>query len=472
MNKKILKAFRLILALALVIMLPMESRAASNTEESPSDKVVMDGISLTVSNGDTTSADIKIQSSHAAAERITSLQFSVKIDADANGEEPTFKFSEELNDIAVKEYRYNSGVMTIYLSGENPLFSDSDEDVFLNVGSITLPSTASAVSIVDDSLKYVYGTSVKEQAISNDVGIAQVAVTTATNGAKLSISCGPDTKQGKGEASLYGLTGSEVTVSAPEKVNNYKFASWIDTKTGESVGNIAEYTFPLQGPISLTAVYQEAPNEDPTVTVVDGTIKQVNGIDVSSEAITEGQYRLNTVLTVEPTVPDGQHFAGWYNADDVLISNTSTYQFYVKGDTTIRAQFDDAEIENPQPVVALIGSSRTADDAGKQTVTVSISVDVPENYEVVREGILRSYNAPSVDEDDNEVMTIETSGVTNNASKTVFKKGSYTYSFTIAKSSANRKKPVYARGYLTYKENGETKTIYTDNIVKLERPVS
>lgn len=461
MNKKILKAFRLILALALVIMLPMESRAASSTEESPSDKVVMDGISLTVSNGDTTSADIKIQSSHAAAERITSLQFSVKID-DANGEEPAFKFSEDLNDVAVKEYRYNSGVMTIYLSGENPLFSDSDEDVFLNVGSITLPSTASAVSIVDNSLKYVYGTSVKEQAISNDVGIAQVAVTTATNGAKLSISCGPDTKQGKGQASLYGLTGSEVTVSAPEKVNNYKFASWIDTKTGESVGNIAEYTFPLQGPISLTAVYQEAPNEDPSVTVVGGTITKVNGIDVSSEGTESGQYKLNTVLTVEPTVPDGQHFAGWYNGE-VLISNTSSYQFYVKGDTTIEARFADEEPE-PEPVVALIGSNRTADDVGKQTVTVSISVDVPESYEVVSEGILRSYTELT-----EEQMIIGASGVTKNASKTKFNKGSYTYSFAIAKNSVNRTKTVYARGYLQYKDGEDIKEIYT-NIVELEEP--
>lgn len=467
MNKKILKAFRLILALALVIMLPMESRAASSTEESPSDKVVMDGISLTVSNGDTTSADIKIQSSHAAAERITSLQFSVKIDADANEEEPAFKFSEDLNDVAVKEYRYNSGVMTIYLSGENPLFSDSDEDVFLNVGSITLPNTASAVSIVDNSLKYVYGTSVKEQAISNDVGIAQVAVTTATNGAKLSISCGPDTKQGKGEASLYGLTGSEVTVSAPEKVNNYKFASWIDTKTGESVGNIAEYTFPLQGPISLTAVYQEAPNEDPLVTVEGGTIKQVNGIDVSSEEITNGQYKLNTVLTVEPTVPGGQQFAGWYNGEGVLISNTSPYQFYVKGDTTIEARFAN-EAPKPQPVVALTRKDRTEDGAGKQTVTVSISVDVPESYEVVSEGILRSYKNLTEEE-----MIIGASGVTKNASKTKFKKGSYTYSFAIAKNSVNKDKTVYARGYLTYtyEEDGETKTdtIYT-GIVDLQRP--
>ncbi len=465
MNKKIVIAFRLIVMLALVIMLPMESLAASSTEDLAGDISVMDEIFLTVDN-ETTSANIAIESSHAAAEGITSLQFSLQVDA--NGQKPEFVFSDELKDVTIAEYRYDSstGRMNIYLSGKTPLFvnkeGESNENVFLNIGSVKLSDSILGIQAVDGSLKYVYGSSVREQAMTKNADIARVSVDSNISGASLSVSIGHDLKQGTGEISLYGLTqtGNTVTVSAPEKVDNYEFVSWINSVTGESVSNLAEDSFELSEGISLRAIYEEAENTDPIVTVEGGTIVNVNGMDVSSENITKNSYSLNTLLTVQANEVEGQYFAGWYMLDgekEVLISTDSTYRFYLKASIAIKAKFEENEVE-AKPAISLSRFTRIKDSAGKDNVTLTISVDVPEGYTVVSEGILRAYKNLG-----EKKMIVGASGVTNNTSKTVFSKGDYNYSFTIAKTSSNISKTVYARGYLRYKDSeGTIHTEYTD----------
>lgn len=206
-------------------------------------------------------------------------------------------------------------------------------------------------------------------------------------------------------------------------------------------------------------------SQDPEVTVTDGgMITKVNGIAVA-EAVTKGNYPLNTVLTVEANTPAGKHFAGWWMKEK-CISYSETYQFYVKGDLSIQAKFEDAEV-TPKPTVVFMNSDRSEDKTtGKQTVKLGISVEVPNGYSVVSEGIVRSYRRPDLEASDpnNTGLEIGKTGVTNNASKTVFTKGSYTYSFTIAKTSVNRTKTVYARGYVKYKNEttGDIDIKYTD----------
>ncbi len=209
---------------------------------------------------------------------------------------------------------------------------------------------------------------------------------------------------------------------------------------------------------------KEPESKDPKITVVDGTITKINGVAVpAGKEITSGNYPYNTVLTIEATVPEGKHFAGW-NMGEICISHSESYQFYVKGSMSIEAKFEDKEVP-PAPTVAFMVHERTADTTGKQTVKLGISVDVPEGYTVIREGILRSYKELGKDS-----FIIGKSGVTNQASKTLFKKGSYTYSFTIAKNSTNRIKTVYARGYVICKDkDGKEVPVYTD-IVRVNAP--
>ncbi len=208
-------------------------------------------------------------------------------------------------------------------------------------------------------------------------------------------------------------------------------------------------------------------SQDPEVTVANGgMITKVNGIAVA-EDVTKGNYPLNTVLTVEANTPVGNKFAGWFK-DEECISYSETYQFYVKGDLSIEAKFVDESVQvTPEPTVVFMNSDRSEDETtGKQTVKLGISVEVPGDYSVVSEGIVRSYRRPDLEASDpnNTGLEIGKTGVTNNASKTVFTKGSYTYSFTIAKTSVNRTKTVYARGYVKYKNEttGDIDIKYTD----------
>lgn len=199
-----------------------------------------------------------------------------------------------------------------------------------------------------------------------------------------------------------------------------------------------------------------------TVNITDGKITKINGIPVPEDegTITSGSYPFNTVLTVEPE--NAGAFTGW-KMGDKYISYSQTYQFYVKTSMDITA--DSTVVEKKEPLVTFMQKTRDADDAGKQTVKLGISVDVPEGFEVVSEGIIRSYRAPRIEADDqnNTGLEIGKTGVTNQVSKKVFSQGSYTYSFTIAKNSANKTKPVYARGYVRYKASGsnEIQTVYT-----------
>lgn len=199
-----------------------------------------------------------------------------------------------------------------------------------------------------------------------------------------------------------------------------------------------------------------------TVSITGGKIIKINGIPVPEDegTITSGSYPFNTVLTVEPE--NAGAFTGW-KMGDTYISYSQTYQFYVKTSMDITA--DSTVVEKKEPLVTFMQKTRDADDAGKQTVKLGISVDVPEGFEVVSEGIIRSYRKPDIEADDQNKTGLEIgkTGVTNQVSKKVFSQGSYTYSFTIAKNSANKTKPVYARGYVRYKasDSDEIQTVYT-----------
>lgn len=200
----------------------------------------------------------------------------------------------------------------------------------------------------------------------------------------------------------------------------------------------------------------EPESTDPKITVTGGTIIKVNGIAVPEGSAKEN-YPYNTVLTVKANADSGT-FAYWNN-NGARISYSEEYQFYVKGDMNIEAKFN--EDVTPEPVVAFMMQDRTADPTGKQTVKLGISVDVPDgyDYEVISEGILRSYNDPG-----EGGLVVGKPGVTNHVSKTRFEKGNYTYSFTIAKNSTNKIKTIYTCGYVTYKEGDAVKTVYTPTV--------
>lgn len=162
MKKQVFKMLRLITVLMLVMIMPIESFAAA----------VSDSIQLTGENGvqaqaasedgDTSASrrrvTVTLSSTYAATDGVTSLQFSLNI---KQGSDPKFVFEKSLKEKAsITEYRYDSktGQMNLYISGTKQLFHENDP---LKIGYVSLESAAATVSVVENSLKYVYGTELR-----------------------------------------------------------------------------------------------------------------------------------------------------------------------------------------------------------------------------------------------------------------------------------------------------------------------
>ncbi|MCI8528847.1 MAG: hypothetical protein HFH82_06815 [Lachnospiraceae bacterium] len=106
---------------------------------------------------------VTIISPSAAAEGVSSLQFSVTIDA-GNAERVEFAFDQSNAKIA--EYRYNKDEkkLNVYLAGTEALFAEGADT--LTMGKVKVldaagRDVAATVSIVADSVQYVDGTELK-----------------------------------------------------------------------------------------------------------------------------------------------------------------------------------------------------------------------------------------------------------------------------------------------------------------------
>ena len=174
MKKQVIKMLRLLIVLMLVLIMPVESFAAA-----ASGSIQLAGESgaqaqAASEDGDTPASrrrvTVKLSSTYAAVDGVTSLQFSLKIE---QGTAPAFVFEKSLQEKAsITEYRYDStsGQMNLYISGTKQLFHGNDP---LKIGYVTLESAAATVSVVENSLKYVYGTELRS-AHENEGGSDQI----------------------------------------------------------------------------------------------------------------------------------------------------------------------------------------------------------------------------------------------------------------------------------------------------------
>lgn len=101
---------------------------------------------------------VTLNSPHGAQEGIASLKFTLEVDAAGAGE-VTFKFAGLSAE--VQEYRYHgdSHSLNVYIAGSQPLFK---EDEPLALGQVSVLDgennpVEARVSVVEDSLVYVYG---------------------------------------------------------------------------------------------------------------------------------------------------------------------------------------------------------------------------------------------------------------------------------------------------------------------------
>ncbi len=106
---------------------------------------------------------VTVVSGHAAQERISSLCFSLSVDA-AGAEKVDFTFNN--SNAKVLEYRYDgtTGELKVYVAGTEALFGTGTDSLAL--GRVTVAdgngnAVEARVSVVEDSLRYVYGTELR-----------------------------------------------------------------------------------------------------------------------------------------------------------------------------------------------------------------------------------------------------------------------------------------------------------------------
>lgn len=106
---------------------------------------------------------VTIVSEHAAKEGVSSLQFSLSVNS-ADASRVEFQF--EGSNAKIADFRYDEGgkKLNVYLAGVDALFAENTDS--LTVGRLVVldgngGNASAAVSVVEDSLQYVYGTELK-----------------------------------------------------------------------------------------------------------------------------------------------------------------------------------------------------------------------------------------------------------------------------------------------------------------------
>ena len=264
---------------------------------------------------------------------------------------------------------------------------------------------------------------------------------------------------------VQAAVGEQITVPAHKDYYGYTFEGW--DSNGDGVADIkgteaeadAKYTV-AEGVTTLVAVYKiEKVNY--AVSVTNGTVKGEDG--TASEVYEEG-----TVVTVTANAAEeGKEFKEW-QSDGMVVSTNETYSFIVKANMNLTAVYADKGSAEVKPVVSFTDYSRKVlTEENKDQVKMVISWSGVTGCQIVSIGALRTYDATLATED-NLVLNNSSTAIKNGKYTKISNSGTFTGSLKIG--AASKDKPLYARGYITYKDaQGNIHAVYTD-IKTIEHP--
>lgn len=258
---------------------------------------------------------------------------------------------------------------------------------------------------------------------------------------------------------VQAAVGEQITVPAHKNYYGYTFEGW--DSNGDGVADItgteaeadAKYTV-AEGVTTLLAVYK-IEKVSYTVNVTNGTIK---GEDATAAS---GTYEEGTVVTVTAdAAEEGKEFKEW-QSDGMVVSTNATYSFIVKKDMNLTAVYADKGSAEVKPVVSFTDYSRKfLTEENKDQVKMVISWSGVTGCQIVSIGTLRTYDATQGTED-NLVLDNSNAAIKNGKCTKILNSGTFTGSLKIG--AANKDKPLYARGYITYKDaQGNIHAVYTD----------
>lgn len=126
--------------------------------------------------------------------------------------------------------------------------------------------------------------------------------------------------------------GAKVTLRATPKQGATFQGYYLNNIGGQLLSNRAEYTFTVEGAMSIVAKFSARPK---TITV---SASPAAGGSVSGG----GSKEVGTNCTVVATANAGYAFAGWYE-DNTLVSNAASYTFLVENERTLEARFVESQ---------------------------------------------------------------------------------------------------------------------------------
>ncbi|SEK95936.1 hypothetical protein [Ruminococcus albus] len=151
---------------------------------------------------------------------------------------------------------------------------------------------------------------------------------------------------------------------------------------------------------------------------------------------------------------DGKYFVGWYDVDtNTKVSGTQTYYFYATRNMRIEARYDSSAVEEEEPVYSMNVSRVDLPESGKQKISFTVDWELPEDYQLIEAGVLRSYT--------NDNPELDGADVSKKVSTLQTERGTFKYNLTL--SAANSEKTIYSKGYVTYRNklNDQIVTVYT-----------
>lgn len=233
------------------------------------------------------------------------------------------------------------------------------------------------------------------------------------------------------------------TVAAPALLNysGVTFKDWRDADgnvvTPDENGNIR-----ITSNITIYAIYQATSDT----------------FDVTVDGETVGSYGFRTSVSVTaPETKDGKYFAGWYR-DGVLVSTNANYSFIIRSATALTTEYTDTKQEPASVAILTVGDREQKAD-GDVVAPFSLDWSLAEGCELVKVGIIRTYDASLKDK-----LTLENvNGSTIKTKESVLTTSDGNYQFNLTMGSTAAANDVYMTGYVMYRAaNGNIVTLYTD----------
>ncbi|MBQ2815282.1 MAG: InlB B-repeat-containing protein [Clostridia bacterium] len=234
--------------------------------------------------------------------------------------------------------------------------------------------------------------------------------------------------------------GSEITLPSLPTSFGYTYNGWL----------VNEELFSAGAKINV--------NEDIVITanaVVNSKKYNVTVIGSTDDEGHTGEYSYNDKITLhfdQLILGENEYFGGWANERNEVISYAEIYTFFVGADVDVIAIIIENEV-TAKPIVAITDTAVVED--GKK-VSFLAQRTVPDSVKFIESGVIYTSNVNLADS-----MTLENIGGAIRSKAATYNTPNGQMRMTLS-SREGTAITVYLRAYLTYMENGEYVTIYTD----------